>query len=635
MVNSFLNSSLIYKEDEKIEEQDINYKTVLYEIELFKGYDANIALGNISYEYVEKNILHFPVYLIKGGFVVCKIGVYEVKSDKYTSLLDSEGYLDIEKLDNPLPIYYSFLNEKFLKDKLNFKQQIREDLEIEKEIKSKISYREQETDDWIKKYMKSSSYSLVDNEAGGDCLFAVIRDAFNNVKETSVDSLREIVSDAAREKNFTDFREHYNMYGNELIRLKQEQKAIKETINEIKKNFKKLKDRKEQLAEKERAKKLVEKFKDIEKDLDNVRDMIKEFKWMKGVKSLEQFKEKIKTCDFWADSWAINILEKALNIKLIIMSSQNYEVKDLDNVLQCGDFVDDEIAEKQLFEPEYYIITSYSGDHYKLITYDNKRIFEFDNLPQIIKEMIVTKCMERDNGIYDLIPNFKKLKNKKLSIKKELESKQGSPLMQDSIISEKTAQSQLKAQFDDDIVFQFYSKSRDWKPGKGSGEKIPLEKEKLFYELNKIDNWRRILSNFYLTKNPMEIDNKKWASVEHYYQAQKFKKNNIDFYNQFSLDSETELSKDPSMAKSAGGKTGKYKNKQIRPKSVKADEDFFTDKRNEKAMYSAQLSKYKNDELANKVLMETKNAKLVHYVRGDKPIVFYTTMMIRDFLRSR
>ena len=72
----------------------------------------------------------------------------------------------------------------------------------------------------------------------------------------------------------------------------------------------------------------------------------------------------------------------------------------------------------------------------------------------------------------------------------------------------------------------------------------------------------------------MNIDNKNRASVEHYYHAQKFKKNNPDFYNQFSLDSGSELSKNPSMAKGAGGKTGKYKNKQVRPKSVKADEDF-------------------------------------------------------------
>ena len=635
MIKSNLNSALNYKENPLLEEQDVNYKTVLYELELFKGYDGKIALGNVSYEHVDKNILSFPVYLINNGFVVSKIGIYEIFSDKYQSLLDDDGYLDISKLDNPLPNYYSFFNDKFLKDKIDKKEETsNKDLELDKEIREKISYKEQQGDEWIKRYMKNGNYSLIDNEGGGDCLFAVIRDGFKDIRELSVDNLRNIVSNSTKQKNFNDFKEHYDMYNNELVRLRQDQLSIKNEIQEIKKNLNELKDRNEKLVQTQKAKTLYNKFKGIEKDKENVKEMLEEFKWMKNVKNLEELKEKIKTCDFWADSWAINVLEKALNIKLIILSSSNYDYGDLDNVLQCGDFVDDDIVQKKIFDPEYYIIVSYTGDHYKLITYNQKRLFKFDNLPQTIKDMIVTKCMEKDNGIYDYIPDFKKLKDTKKDNKKELESKQGPELMHESFVSEQAVKDKIKANFDEDIVFQYYSKSKDSKPGKGSGEKISLDNEKKFYELNKINNWRRVLSNFYITKNPMIIDGKKWTSVEHYYHANKFKKNSLDFYNQFSLDSESELSKDPVMAKGAGGKTGKYKNILVRPKSVKMDEDFFSSKTNEKVMYSAQLSKYKNDELANKVLMETKNAKLVHYVRGDEPVVCYTTMAIRDFLKQ-
>ena len=122
MVKSILNSSLNYDEEDKLDEGDVNYKTVLYEIELFKGYDAQIALGNVSYKYISNNILYYPVYLIDDGYVVCKIGVYEVNGDKNNDLLDMDGHLDIEKLDNSLPLYFSFFSEQFLKEKLNYKK---------------------------------------------------------------------------------------------------------------------------------------------------------------------------------------------------------------------------------------------------------------------------------------------------------------------------------------------------------------------------------------------------------------------------------------------------------------------------------------------------------------------------------
>ena len=86
------------------------------------------------------------------------------------------------------------------------------------------------------------------------------------------------------------------------------------------------------------------------------------------------------------------------------------------------------------------------------------------------------------------------------------------------------------------------------------------------------------------------------------------------------------------MAKSAGGETGKYRGVQIRPKKIMIDDDFFKNKKNEKAMYMAQLAKYRQNELAKKTLLATKDAKLQHFVRGNQPIVLYDIMKIREIL---
>jgi hypothetical protein len=69
------------------------------------------------------------------------------------------------------------------------------------------------------------------------------------------------------------------------------------------------------------------------------------------------------------------------------------------------------------------------------------------------------------------------------------------------------------------------------------------------------------------------------------------------------------------------------------------DEDFFDGKNPELVMERAQQAKYEQDELSKRVLLATKDAKLVHHIKprgASKPsIVFYNTMRVRHRLKKR
>lgn len=191
----------------------------------------------------------------------------------------------------------------------------------------------------------------------------------------------------------------------------------------------------------------------------------------------------------------------------------------------------------------------------------------------------------------------------------------------------------------DNILFRFYSSSSDVEPGKGKGEKIPselsLKNSNKFTALHQIKDWRKHLSNFWI--EPFTYDNKKWASSEHYYQASKFKLENPEFYNEFSLDSDSELSKNATYAKFAGGKTGKFEGKLLRPKNIKIDSDF--SERDNYEMFIAQYMKFtnndtKSDYLKNS-LLSTHDAKLMHIVLRSNDEFFENLVVIRDILKNK
>ena len=262
--------------------------------------------------------------------------------------------------------------------------------------------------------MRSSKYGIVDNEGGGDCLFACLRDAYARVgRVMSVAKLREMVSMEATDELFMNYKTLHDSFNKEVSELAVTKDKIKEDAKAMSETGKAEKNRIKKRAIVGEIGKIKEYLKDKVKELSAAKERASEFNFMKGINNLASFKKKIKTCSFWGDVWAIHTLERVLNIKTIILSSENYNKDDLTNVLQCG-HLDDNVEK---FEPEYYIILDHTGSHYRLITYSGKTIFKYVDLPRSIKHKIVDTCLVKKAGYYNIIPEFKKLKEERMKRK--------------------------------------------------------------------------------------------------------------------------------------------------------------------------------------------------------------------------
>lgn len=662
MVVSVLNKTINYPELKTVDKDDFKQEANLYQT-VIKDLDVIIAIGKPKNKFADKNVIYFPIYLVKHNNKVMQIGVYEIPSSQLLKDTDDDDFdIDIDKLGDPL--LYSFATKDMIDKFRKIPEPESEDedesegeeavavsslaeddvvipkkrrglftprphailpAELPEESKQKAkSIRDKFHDDasknWVQKFMSNDNYTLTDNEGGGECFFATIRDAFHSIgQDTTVAKLRHKVADTFTETMFLSYMERYMEYKKELQSISAESKKMNQQNVKLQEQMKAAIDasKKREIASLGKTLKMeYEQLKDKKKLTEQ---LIASVKFMENIQSLDEMKQFIKTCQFWADESTIEIMEQALNVKFIILFSDRFSEGDLEHVLGCPMSTEN----NTVIHPEFYIILDHTGDHYKLIGYKHKKIFTFKELPYDLKQLIVNKCLERNAGGFADIHEF-------VELKKVQQQQKGGFHSSSSSSYDDLTESKILHLYDDNTIFNYYGKSSDKPlPGKGDNETIDPKMIGEYVGLTKIPHWRRKLSKEWL--QPISVDNHRWASVEHYYQASKFKKSNPDFYLSFSLDSGTDLSKNVDMAKAAGGKDGKYEGVQIRPKNVEMDKDFM-DGRNAKELLLAETAKFTQNKDLKQLLLETKNAKLTMHERKKSPKTDDDLMILRHKL---
>jgi hypothetical protein len=227
MVRSKLNPDINYREYKQLERDDADYDACMYEIELL-GKEVRIAIGRGKTE--KAGIIYYPMYLINTDDRVSKqIGLFEIKADQASDVLDDDDDLDIDKLPHPscIPLsppacwrptvvarrrhwnrnkfkkrarlkWKKWKNQFCRQSRSRSKTKTKTNQDQEKEgadaLRSKLKAlnlpaqtkdtalnqhagsRKLPDEPWIQTHMQNSNFGITDNEAGGDCLFAVIRE---------------------------------------------------------------------------------------------------------------------------------------------------------------------------------------------------------------------------------------------------------------------------------------------------------------------------------------------------------------------------------------------------------------------------------------------------------------------------
>lgn len=660
MVLSRINKEVDYKESSVIDREDLNHSSSTYNI-VFDNLNLSgggiepitIMFGKPKHTHSHKGIVFMYVYLVQNKQAKCPIGVYEMPESSMLTIMDDDGEPDPTKMDEPL--LYSHVNRKFI-DSLNDETSSEEEEEEEEEndktkvdekpieddiftVKlpsasrdddpddvtqidvnklsvqqlpeetaqdardNKLDYTPSPSDSWIVKLMRNKRYKIESTDRD-DSIFSVLKHALEQVGvRVSLQKMRHKLASKATDELFQNYRTAFRMAEDAMTENSRTINGSKTILKDLKQRLKNTKTADERAIIVNEANGIDERNQTLRKTNKDLGDFIKRrFSHMATIKTFPEYKEYIQSAPrYKVDQWTLDTLKQIFAVEFIVFRENECANGALDYIVDCGTKND------TVSKPTHYILAFYDGNSYGLISYKGKKVLMFREVPYDIKSMIMNKYMEGNAGAFAKIQDFRNMISK-LDIQLDLAS-----------------EGDREGEIDNEVILSIQNNAPiDVFPGYAISESIPVTRMVDFITLSHTKDWRRRLDDSW-TGAPFKLDNHTWASVTHYYNASKYKKGFPDFYVLFSLDSESDLSKDAELARIVGSKD----KHELKPKRATIDPDFYGGRSIVEKESALQAKIKGNPDILN-ILIATRDAKITQYKRGEFYVVREDLMRIRD-----
>ena len=601
MAVSKLNASVLYDTTERVASNDKGYNAQMYN-HIIHGNNVIIALGKENL-LKDKGIKYYYVYLIiksdksnndKEDKTDCenegayypdrKIGVYEIYID------DNED----PELNN---IIVFPLSENYIK-----MMQIKNEGVVDNKIK------------WFNNFILDDSFLSYDKNMD---LFELICNTLNN-PNISIPTIRGMLSSNVNQEIFEHYLEKYNQFKEQTDVQKAEVFKIEKKIMNKKKKFDRQRPKGDGTIEQSEHNKSCYDLKTAKNMRDTLEYNFSHFEFMEDLTTKEMLKTFILNVNetFPSNAWSITLVERFGEFKLILLDENVFNVGDTTDVLQC--FVENINDIGTPFAPSQYMIVCKMQDgFYRLIQFDDMtKTFKFKDLPEMLKTKVADKCWDNNSGgLFHEIDEFSKFTTNYKEIHKTPDNP-FEPTLDDSDDVDESIRNKLNPDYSNTTVFRFHKVANSKPlPGMGIGESIGPETVNDYSKLSGVENWRRKLSDMYISPTPFELDGHKWNSVEHYYQANKFKQSPEMFDIFVSHETtKSDIEGDSAKAQTEGNKITKKRKvgAKYRNDVVLIDDDY-TIENGLLNREMAQRAKFSQNYDLKQMLLNTKRARLDEY----------------------